>query len=80
MTDEQPAPKKRHGTETRQRQMRSTIRWEMAEFNKVAAKANRAGLTFGAFMRAAVLREEKTLETRFGDSWRKYAARVPRWL
>ena len=42
----------------------------------VAASA----LAFGAFMRAAVLREEKTLETRFGDSWRKYAARVPRWL
>lgn len=55
MTDEQPAPKKRHGTETRQRQMRSTIRWEMTEFNKVAAKANRAGLTFGAFMRALAL-------------------------
>src|SRR5205823_7840098 len=28
------------------------IRWEMTEFNKAAAKANKAGLTFGAFMRA----------------------------
>ena len=55
MTDGQPAPKKRHGTETRQRQMRSTVRWEMAEFNKVAARANRAGLTLGAFMRALAL-------------------------
>ena len=55
MTDEQPAPKKRHGTENRQRQKVTPIRWEMTEFNKVAAKANRAGLTFGAFMRALAL-------------------------
>jgi hypothetical protein len=55
MTDQQPAPKKRHGTENRQRQQRSTIRWERAEFNKVAAKANRAGLTLGAFIRALAL-------------------------
>jgi hypothetical protein len=52
MTDEKPATKKRHGTEKRQRQKITPIRWEMAEFNKVAAKANKAGLTFGAFMRA----------------------------
>src|ERR1700693_1144238 len=52
MTDENPAPKRRHGTENRQRQKITPIRWEMTEFNKVAAKANRAGLTFGAFMRA----------------------------
>ena len=55
MTEEQPAPKKRHGTENRQRQQRSTIRWEMAEFNKVAARANRSGLTIGAFIRALAL-------------------------
>lgn len=55
MTDEQPAPKKRHGTEKRQRQKITPVRWEMAEFNKVAAKANRAGLPFGAFMRALAL-------------------------
>src|SRR5437870_1878186 len=52
MTDEQPATKKRHGTEKRQRQKITPIRWEMTEFNKVAAKANQAGLTFGAFMRS----------------------------
>jgi hypothetical protein len=52
MTDDKPAPKRRHGTENRQRQKITPIRWEMTEFNKVAAKANRAGLTFGAFMRA----------------------------
>src|SRR5438094_4696007 len=52
MTDDKPARKKRHGTENRQRQKVTPIRWEMTEFNKVAAKANRAGLTFGAFMRA----------------------------
>jgi hypothetical protein len=52
MTDEQPATKKRHGTEKRQRQKITPIRWEMSEFNRVAAKADKAGLTFGAFMRA----------------------------
>jgi hypothetical protein len=52
MTDEQPAPKKRHGTEKRQRNKITQIRWASDEFNKVAAKADRAGLTFGAFIRA----------------------------
>jgi hypothetical protein len=52
MTDKQPATKKRHGTENRQRQKRTTLRWEVAEFNKVAARADKAGMTFGAFMRA----------------------------
>jgi hypothetical protein len=55
MTDDKPAAKKRHGTENRQRQKVTPIRWEMGEFNKVAAKANRAGLAFGAFMRALAL-------------------------
>jgi hypothetical protein len=55
MTDEQPAPKKRHGTENRQRQKITPVRWEMTEFNKVAAKASKAGLAFGAFMRALAL-------------------------
>jgi protein-S-isoprenylcysteine O-methyltransferase Ste14 len=33
-----------------------------------------------AGMRYAVTREEKTLEARFGDAWREYADRVPRWI
>ena len=39
-----------------------------------------SALGFASFMRGAVRREEKTLETRFGDAWREYADRVPRWL
>jgi protein-S-isoprenylcysteine O-methyltransferase Ste14 len=31
-------------------------------------------------MRYAVSREERTLEARFGDSWREYASKVPRWI
>lgn len=34
----------------------------------------------GAGMRYAVAREERTLEGRFGDSWRDYASKVPRWI
>ena len=34
----------------------------------------------GAGMRYAVGREERTLEGRFGDSWREYASKVPRWM
>jgi protein-S-isoprenylcysteine O-methyltransferase Ste14 len=34
----------------------------------------------GAGMRYAVGREERTLDSRFGDSWREYASEVPRWL
>jgi hypothetical protein len=64
MTDQKPAPKKRHGTEKRQRQKITPIRWEMSEFNKVAAKANRAGLSFGAFMRALALDGDAGLRAR----------------
>lgn len=34
----------------------------------------------GAGMRYAVGREERTLAGRFGDSWREYASKVPRWI
>ena len=40
-----------------------------------------AGATvLGAGMRYAVSREEQTLVSRFGDSWREYASKVPRWF
>jgi len=52
MTDEQPAPKKHHGTEKRQRNKITPIRWAADEFNAVAAKADKSGMTFGAFIRA----------------------------
>lgn len=35
---------------------------------------------FAAAVRYAVGREERTLEARFGDAWREYASKVPRWL
>jgi len=51
MTDQLP-PKSRHGSEKRQRNKITPIRWASDEFNAVAAKADKAGLTFGAFIRA----------------------------
>ena len=51
MTDEQPAPKKHSGSEKRQRNKITPIRWAADEFNTVAAKANKSGLSFGAFIR-----------------------------
>lgn len=50
MTDQQP-PKSHHGSEKRQRNKITPIRWASDEFNAVSAKANRAGLSFGAFIR-----------------------------
>jgi protein-S-isoprenylcysteine O-methyltransferase Ste14 len=35
---------------------------------------------FPVAARYAVGREEQTLQTRFGDAWREYACKVPRWL
>jgi protein-S-isoprenylcysteine O-methyltransferase Ste14 len=43
---------------------------------RVAAAAVLAGV--GA--RRAIAVEERTLESRFGDAWRRYASRVPRWI
>lgn len=61
MTAENPgvsSPKKsRSGSNKRQRDKVTPIRWAEAEFNKVAAKASDAGLSFGAFMRALGLGE-----------------------
>ena len=37
-------------------------------------------LAVASAMRYAVSREEKTLQDRFGESWRQFAAEVPRWL
>lgn len=61
MTAENPgasSPKKnRSGSNKRQRDKITPIRWAEAEFNRVAAKASDAGLAFGAYMRALGLGE-----------------------
>ena len=36
-------------------------------------------LLYWGLMQFAVLREERHLEARFGEAWRSYAAKVPRW-
>lgn len=43
------------GSETRQRTRRSSLRYTTDEFNRIAAKADKAGLAFAAFMRASAL-------------------------
>ena len=35
---------------------------------------------FAAFVRYAVGREEKTLQSHFGEAWQEYKERVPRWV
>jgi hypothetical protein len=55
MTDPKPPAKTNHGSEKRQRNKITPIRWAADEFNKVAAKADKAGLSLGAFVRAVSL-------------------------
>jgi|SRR5580704_6934631 hypothetical protein len=43
------------GSDKRQRNRRSTLRYTYDEFDRIAAKADRAGLGFAAFVRAAAL-------------------------
>ena len=43
------------GSDKRQRTKRHTDRYTTAEFNAIAAKADRAGLSFSAFVRASLL-------------------------
>lgn len=50
--------KNRSGSDKRQRDKITPVRWAMAEFNIVAAKARTAGLPFGAYMRALGLGDE----------------------
>jgi|GEM_PF-2669942 len=57
MTDEQPAKKKRHGSEKRQREKITPIRWTSAQFNEAAGYAKKTGLSFGAFIRSVALEE-----------------------
>jgi hypothetical protein len=43
------------GSDKRQRTKRHTDRYTTDEFNRIAAKADRAGLSFSAFVRASLL-------------------------
>ena len=43
------------GSDKRQRNKRSYIRWTSDEFNEAAARADKSGLGLAAFLRAAVL-------------------------
>lgn len=43
------------GSDKRQRTKRHTDRYTTDEFNRIAAKADRAGLSFSAFVRACLL-------------------------
>ena len=58
-------------------EMATVIGW-MLFFGSPGLLAGCVALAGG--MRYAVGREEKTLASRFGDSWHEYAAKVPRWL
>lgn len=51
MTDEKPAPSRRPKSEKRQRTKLTAHRWFEDEFNKAAARATAAGLSFGAYIR-----------------------------
>jgi hypothetical protein len=57
MTDDQPPQptKKRVHSEKRKRTKATTHRWLQDEFNAVSEKARDAGLSFGAYVRAAAL-------------------------
>ena len=50
--------KNRSGSDKRQREKITPVRWATAEFNIVASKARTAGLPFGAYMRALGLGDE----------------------
>jgi hypothetical protein len=47
--------KRKHGSEKRQRTKLTAHRWFKDEFREAAARADRAGLSFGAYIRAAAL-------------------------
>jgi hypothetical protein len=53
--DGPPAKKARRSSNKRQRTKLTAQRWLAEEFSAVAAKADNAGLSFGAYIRATVL-------------------------
>lgn len=54
--------KRPSGSENRQRNKQSCVRWLDGEFEEAAARAHAAGLSLGAYLRAAALRPPATEE------------------
>jgi hypothetical protein len=52
---DEPEKPRRRPSEKRQRNKLTALRWFDDEFNRAAAKADRAGLTFGAYIRHVAL-------------------------
>lgn len=52
-----PVTKDRRKSEKRQREKITPIRWAMHEFNDAAGFANNAGMSFGAYARACMLKQ-----------------------
>jgi hypothetical protein len=52
--------RKRRGSETRQKQYRTTVRWNEGDYTALVANAERAGQTVGTFIRAQSLARPTT--------------------
>jgi hypothetical protein len=48
-------PRARSGTETRQKQQRTTVRWNLRDYAELEARAGRAGLSIGTYIRSRCL-------------------------
>ena len=72
--------KNRSGSDKRQREKITPVRWATEEFNLVASKARTAGLPFGAFIRALGLGDERPRSQRIPPVEKEILLRVLAWL